>query len=146
MLVGTLLGAVLATVLTKEEMAAFGWRIPFVLGGILGLYALYIRSRMTRDGDVHRRSRGDRACGAETGALAADHAASGTAAPRDRPDRGRHGDLLRLGRLGAAFAITNRGIDAKGALWAGVVAQVIFIGVLPLWGMLSDRIGRRRSC
>lgn len=33
---GTLLGAVLAGLLTPEQMTAFGWRIPFVVGGILG--------------------------------------------------------------------------------------------------------------
>lgn len=141
-IVGTLLGAVLATVLSKEEMAAFGWRIPFVLGGILGLFALYIRSRMH-----------------ETDTFTAAAAAVG---PQERPSLWRQimaHPVLLLRVIGLtvggtviyyvwavaapSYAITNRGIDASGALWAGVVAQVIFIGALPLWGMLSDRIGRR---
>ena len=141
-IVGTLMGAVLATVLSKEEMAAYGWRIPFILGGLFGLFALWIRSRMH-----------------ETGTFTA---AAEAIAPAERPSLVRqimaHPKLL-LRVIGLtvggtviyyvwavaapSFAISNRGIDASGALWAGVVAQVIFIGTLPLWGMLSDRIGRR---
>jgi MHS family alpha-ketoglutarate permease-like MFS transporter len=141
-IVGTLMGAVLATVLSKEEMAAYGWRIPFVVGGVLGLFALWIRSRMH-----------------ETATFTA---AAEAVAPAERPSLVRqilaHPRLL-LRVIGLtvggtviyyvwavaapSFAISNRGIDASGALWAGVVAQVIFIGTLPLWGMLSDRIGRR---
>ncbi|MGI5125282.1 MFS transporter [Pseudonocardia sp. CA-107938] len=141
-IVGTLMGAVLATVLTKDEMAAYGWRIPFVLGGVFGLFALWIRSRM-HETDTYT-------------------AAAAAIAPVERPALWRQiaGHRILLLRvigltMGAtviyyvwavaapSFAITNRGIDARGALWAGVVAQVIFVAVLPLWGMLSDRIGRR---
>ncbi|WP_374228590.1 MFS transporter, partial [Pseudonocardia sp. ICBG162] len=53
-LVGTVLGAVLSSVLTREEMAAYGWRVPFVLGGLFGLYALVMRLRM-RESDTYSR-------------------------------------------------------------------------------------------
>lgn len=42
-----------------------------------------------------------------------------------------------------AYAINSLGIDPAGALLAGVVASLLLIASLPLWGMLSDRIGRR---
>jgi len=42
-----------------------------------------------------------------------------------------------------AYAISVLHAPAAGALWAGVAAQVIFLIVLPLWGMVSDRIGRK---
>jgi MFS family permease len=45
--VGILLGsgtaATLATVLTTTEMSDWGWRIPFLLGGLLGLGSVYLR-------------------------------------------------------------------------------------------------------
>src|SRR5690606_29900078 len=50
-LAGTVLGAVLSSVLTAEQMASFGWRVPFVLGGLFGLYALVMRLRM-RESDT----------------------------------------------------------------------------------------------
>ena len=61
-LAGTLLAAILSTVLTQDAMTAYGWRIPFVLGGVFGLYALYMRLRMHEtevfvDEVVARRSR-----------------------------------------------------------------------------------------
>ncbi|HEV7611769.1 MAG TPA: MFS transporter [Steroidobacteraceae bacterium] len=44
---GILLGALTATllnsVLSKEEMASWGWRIPFIAGGIAGFIAVYLR-------------------------------------------------------------------------------------------------------
>ncbi|WP_425560214.1 MFS transporter, partial [Kineococcus glutinatus] len=43
---GTVLAAVLAGVLTEEQMTSFGWRVPFLLGGVFGLYALLMRLRM----------------------------------------------------------------------------------------------------
>lgn len=140
--VGTLLGAVLASVLSAEAMAAYGWRIPFVLGGVLGLFALWIRSQM------HETTTFTRAAGA---------AAPGGRLPLWRQVLAHPVPLLRVVGLTAggsvifyvwavaapSYAITNRGVDPGGALWAGVISQVVFIGVLPLWGMLSDRIGRR---
>jgi MHS family alpha-ketoglutarate permease-like MFS transporter len=35
------------------------------------------------------------------------------------------------------------GVPPAGALWASVVVQIVRIGTLPLFGMLSDRIGRK---
>src|ERR1700692_4431903 len=44
---GILLGALTATllnsVLSKEEMASWGWRIPFIAGGVAGFVAVYLR-------------------------------------------------------------------------------------------------------
>jgi MFS transporter, MHS family, alpha-ketoglutarate permease len=143
-LAGTVLGAVLATVLSEDQMTAFGWRIPFVLGGLFGLYALYMRTRMQET---------------ETFAAAAE-------SMRDNPEPGpslwrqilAHPTLLLrvIGlTMGAtviyyvwavaapAFAISNRGIDPEGALWAGAAANLVFLAALPLWGKVSDRVGRR---
>jgi len=44
---GILLGSVVATslsiVMTHDQLVAYGWRIPFVLGGAFGLLAMYVR-------------------------------------------------------------------------------------------------------
>ncbi|MGH3412222.1 MAG: MFS transporter [Marmoricola sp.] len=42
-----------------------------------------------------------------------------------------------------AHAIATRGIAPTSAFWAGVVANIIFIVLLPLCGRISDRIGRK---
>ncbi|MFP3480024.1 MFS transporter, partial [Burkholderia sp. SIMBA_057] len=45
-LAGTLLGAILTGVLSKSDMNAWGWRVPFLIGGALGIYALFMRAKM----------------------------------------------------------------------------------------------------
>ena len=41
-----LLGAILASALTSEQMNSWGWRIPFVFGLLIGPVALYLRRRV----------------------------------------------------------------------------------------------------
>lgn len=42
-LLATLLGAVLRLWVDEQAMMSWGWRVPFLLGGLLGLVALYLR-------------------------------------------------------------------------------------------------------
>ena len=41
------LGALLTFILSDEQMAAYGWRIPFAVAALLGLYAIWIRVGLT---------------------------------------------------------------------------------------------------
>ena len=41
--VGALIGALAGAVFTSESLPDWGWRIPFFLGGVMGLIALYFR-------------------------------------------------------------------------------------------------------
>ncbi|WP_348830946.1 MFS transporter [Xanthobacter sp. KR7-225] len=43
MLAGSAVGAATATLLTQDELLAFGWRLPFLLGIVLGGFALVLR-------------------------------------------------------------------------------------------------------
>lgn len=144
-LVGTVLGAVLSTALTPAQMASWGWRVPFVLGGVFGLYALVMRLRM-RESDTY---------------VAEERSRAGTdAAPSLlRQVLARPRTLARVVFLtcgitvvyyvwsvaAPAYAITSRGVDPAAALWAGAGALAIFMLLLPAWGAASDRFGRRRT-
>lgn len=46
LLSGSLLLALLTSLLSPEDMLAFGWRIPFFVGGIMGLIALFLRRHL----------------------------------------------------------------------------------------------------
>lgn len=140
--VAVALGAILSGVLTSSQMASYGWRIPFILGGLCGLYALVMRRRLP-----------------ETEVFDQDtQAGDGAVRPTMWPE------IVRYRRQGfqvvgltvgltvvfyiwaisaPAHAIATIGIEPTHALWAGVVANLVFIAVLPLWGILSDRIGRK---
>jgi MHS family alpha-ketoglutarate permease-like MFS transporter len=139
-LLGTLLGAVLNMTLSTEVMNAWGWRVPFLIGAAMGLYALIMRSRL-HETDVFE----------------------GEAATEKRapiwPQIVRHrkqalqviGLTVGLtviyyiwGVVAPSYATTALKIDRGEALWAGVIGNVVFIAALPFWGKLSDRIGRKK--
>ncbi len=42
-LLGSFIATIINTVFTPDQVAAFAWRIPFLLGGIFGLIAVYLR-------------------------------------------------------------------------------------------------------
>lgn len=147
-LVGTVLGAVLSTVLTPEQMATYGWRVPFVLGGVFGLYALVMRLRM-RESDTYA---AEEAARAET--AGEQPAPSIVRQMLARPKAMARVVFLTCGITVAyyvwsvaapAYAITKRGVDPTTGLWAGAGALVVFMLSLPLWGAASDRFGRRRT-
>lgn len=139
-LFGTLLGAVMTLVLSKAEMQAWGWRVPFAIGAVLGLYALFMRSRLH-----------------ESGIFTGEDAAAKRAPIWPQVVRYRRQALQVIGLtvgltviyyiwgvVAPSYAATSLGMDRGAALWAGVVGNVVFIAALPFWGKLSDRIGRKK--
>lgn len=144
-LFGTLLGAVLSTALSSTQMAEFGWRIPFLLGAVFGLVALFMRSRMEESEvfEAGGAATGESSAGQSMGVLA-DIARNWRPALQIIGLTVGFTVVYYVWALSTpAYAIKVLHIDAAGALWAGVAANVVFIVVLPLWGRLSDRIGRR---
>lgn len=134
------LGALLSALLSDEQMTAFGWRIPFALAAVLGLYSLWIRFRLTESAKFEE-SDEPRPTLRETFRLISRH-------------RGTIGRITGLTIGGVTvfytwlifapgYATREFGIDASVALVIGVVAQLILVIASPLFGRLSDRVGRR---
>jgi MHS family alpha-ketoglutarate permease-like MFS transporter len=136
---GSLLGAVLASALSRADMSSFGWRLPFLLGGLFGLFALVIRLRLpeteafTASVDHHppmslvRRLRGVPVAMLQVVGLTA----------------GVTVVFYTWSSNTVAYAISVRHIAPGPALWAFTGGLAVFLVALPLWGALSDRIGRR---
>lgn len=142
-LFGMLLGAVLTVVLPKQDMLAWGWRIPFALGAVFGLYALFMRSRLKETSAFEKAESGDVAGNPEESLW-------------KQMVRVRKQSFQIIGMtLGLTVcyyswavtapvqAVTLHGMDRGTALWASLAANTVFIAALPLWGTLSDRIGRK---
>lgn len=139
---GTGLAAILTAALDDQQMTTWGWRIPFILGGFFGLYALVMRRRL-EETEAFEEEVGHRA------------------ATRREPlwravARHRTQALQVIGMTvgvtivyyawaisAPQYAISSRGIAPTAALWAGVLASLVFIAALPVWGTISDRIGRK---
>ncbi|MFF2028956.1 MFS transporter [Arthrobacter sp. NPDC058192] len=139
-LFGTLLGAVLNMALSTEAMNAWGWRIPFLIGAAMGLYALIMRSRLH-----------------ETDVFQGEAAAQKRAPIWPQIVRHRKQALQVIGLtvgltviyyiwgvVAPSYATTALKIDRGEALWAGVIGNIVFIAALPFWGKLADRIGRKK--
>jgi MHS family alpha-ketoglutarate permease-like MFS transporter len=136
---GSLIGVALTQKLPTGEIAAWGWRLPFVIGAFLGLYAYYLRRNSI-----------------ETHVAASTSSASPTS-PTTRNRKQAYVSTFKLFTLLGAtvvayytwlsfattYAITSKGVPAKDAFIASLAAQVICMLSMPAYGALSDRIGRK---
>ncbi|WP_328330858.1 MFS transporter [Kribbella sp. NBC_00382] len=136
LLVGAGLAAVLATVLSKEALNDWGWRVPFLLALPLGLVALWLRLRLD-----------------ETPSFA--KAQAQAQPPADKAEVAK-AIALGIGRLmgwsaaGYTFLVVMPSYlqatlhaSFQQALVATVLANLGFaVSIMPA-GWLSDRIGRR---
>jgi MHS family alpha-ketoglutarate permease-like MFS transporter len=135
----TLEGAILSSVLDKTDMTEWGWRIPFIIGTLLGFYAFYLRGRLPETTAFEMAQRGAKRAGTLHSIW------------QNRTAAARIIGLVMGGTVAfytwsvaaPGHAITVKRVEASSALWAGVVANLVFIVMLPLWGSLSDRFGRK---
>lgn len=143
--VATLLGAVMRTMFDSETMSDWGWRIPFLIGGMLGLFALYLRRDLEESATFTENSGED-----ESTTQSSTQSAL-------REIWAQRGSILRVVVLVGgtsvvsytwsvntpAYAISFYHVNDKLAMWAGVVANLVFLAALPLAALLADRFGRR---
>jgi MHS family alpha-ketoglutarate permease-like MFS transporter len=135
-LLAVLLAVVLKTALTPAELAAWGWRIPFLLGALLGVYGWYLRRQIAESeiftaGKRVRRPTYEVLVKHPKASLRVVGFTLGTTVV-----------YYTFAVYLPSYAQRALGVPAGSAMWASVGAQVVFIAVLPFLGRLSDRIGR----
>jgi MHS family alpha-ketoglutarate permease-like MFS transporter len=130
-------GGVITSTLTESAVGEWGWRIPFLLGAVLALVALYLRRSMD-----------------ESDVFDADQQ---TPAPPAVPRRTVVRAILLMIAMTSGvtaahytwtsyvstYAITEQDMDPDIAYWMLVIAQLVALVSLPFLGRLSDSIGRR---
>ncbi|WP_187701920.1 MFS transporter [Dietzia sp. E1] len=135
------IGGGITAVLSESAVGEWGWRVPFLLGAVFALFVLYLRRGM-EESDVFDKA-------------AAEAEASGTTVTFSR--RKLAGAIALVVAMvsgitvahytwssyASTFAITQRDMDSESAFWMIFASQLIALGTLPLWGLLSDHIGRR---
>lgn len=134
-LLAAIAGASLTSALTQEQLLSWGWRIPFFFGLLIGPVAYYIRQRIEETPEFL-------AMGASESPLSATFA--------DQKVR----VLLAVGAVVVGtvatylilymptFAVKQLGIPASAAFAATIATGVIQLVGAPIFGHLSDRIGR----
>ena len=144
-LVGMLLGSasatVVTTVLSADAASAWGWRIPFVLGGVIGAFALWLRTNLPEesgrehdeahreDSPLHEALTNDRMQTLKAVAFA-----------------GGYGVVFYLPLVYLPTYVSRRGnVPLDEALRVNTIATAALILVIPLAAMASDQWLRRRT-
>jgi metabolite-proton symporter len=138
-LLAVLVIAVLQSLLSLDELKAWGWRVPFFIGAMGALVALVVRRSMVETSDSRHGKDPD--SGTIRGVLAHPRAL-----------------LIVLGFTAGGslifytftsymqkYLVNSAHMDAKVASRVMTGVLFIFMCIQPLFGALSDRIGRRTS-
>ncbi|MFT3697815.1 MAG: MFS family transporter [Kofleriaceae bacterium] len=139
-LLAVLVIVILEQVLTEPELRAWGWRIPFAVGAVTAVVALLLRRTLheTQTEDARSDSRAG-----NLWALLREH-------PRA------FGSVFAYTAGGSLFFYTfttymqkylvnTAGLPKKTTSYVMTIALVVYMVMQPLFGALSDRIGRRKS-
>jgi MHS family proline/betaine transporter-like MFS transporter len=128
-------GVLLNSALDADQLASWGWRTPFFFGLLIGPVAIYIRRQLAetdefRQSGEHRSPLRDTMASQKTRVLASL-------------------GLVILGTIAAyttlfmpSFAVRQLGIAASYGFAATLLMGIIQLVFVPVFGALSDRIGR----
>ena len=140
LVIGSAFSAVLQGALGQAAMAAWGWRLPFLFGLMLGVICFATRRTLLADlPATPPQERGERlpiveAVTAEGGAILRTFLTSSL-----------HGILFYVGFVYLlTFEQRYDGLPPAITLWFMTLSQLLMAVLFPLFGALSDRIGRLR--
>jgi MHS family alpha-ketoglutarate permease-like MFS transporter len=139
-LLAVLVLVILQQFLSEDELHAWGWRIPFVLGAMAALVALYLRRSLAETSTQESRARKE----------------SGSVAALLRNHRRAFLTVVSFTAGGSLifytfttymqkYLVNTAGMDAKRASLVMTCALFAFMLLQPAFGAMSDRIGRRTS-
>ncbi|WP_405577769.1 MFS transporter [Streptomyces sp. NBC_01092] len=144
--------SLLTAVLSDSAFGSWGWRIPFLLSGVLVIVGLWIRLSVD-ESPVFKEALAQ----AEARKVAHTDTADAEKLPLVSVLRHHWRDVLvAMGARMAenisyyvitafilVYATTSAGLSKQTALNAVLIASAVHFAVIPGWGALSDRIGRR---
>ena len=141
LIAGTLSAALLNSLLDKQAMIEWGWRVPFILGFVLAPIGLYLRAKVSESPAFARTvQRKEVAATPVRDALTIYY----------RPILAAFG-LSVVGTVGnytfnifmPSFASGQLGIPAGSAYTSATVAAIVLTVLTPVMGALSDKVGRK---
>ncbi|MEL4506013.1 MFS transporter [Luteococcus sp. H138] len=141
-LVATGCAALVTGLLEPAQVIAWGWRLPFILGGVLGLVGLYARTHADETDEYKDSATVDtETAGARLLSLFRNH-------PKQ---------LIQAAALSApavayytwatflpTYAQITSGRSAASTLTGSVIGLALLVAIVPLCGWLSDVMGRRK--
>lgn len=138
-LLASLMIVVLLMVLSEEQMHAWGWRIPFLIGGVLGIVALYLRRTLVESVDKSVISRKEAGSFSE---LMKHWKAFVTVVGLTA---GASLVFYTFTTYMQKYLVNTVHLSKPTATNIMTLALFVYMIIQPLFGMLSDKIGRRNS-
>ncbi|MGV3768594.1 MAG: MFS transporter [Sphingobium phenoxybenzoativorans] len=132
----------LQSLLSPEALASWGWRLAFLLGAALAVVVFWIR-RGLDESHSFRAAEPDKVQNRAARHLLTEHRKA-TILVFALTAAGSTGFYVFIGYM-QKFLVNTSGFTAPQATAIMAVALVIFLLAQPLFGLLSDIIGRRRS-
>jgi MFS transporter, MHS family, proline/betaine transporter len=140
-LLGSLSAALLNQVMTHDALVAWGWRIPFIFGIVVGVLGAYLRWQLDdtpKYTEIEQQGEVSKAPFVEVM----------TKYPRE---------MLTVFGLTlhntvayyipivymTSYIVSVAKLSPSSALWIGTTCLTVFVILIPFWGALSDRIGRK---
>lgn len=136
-LVASLVLVVLQMVMTGAELGAWGWRVPFFIGAGLAIVALYLRSSL-----AETREAGDRKEAGTFSALAKHWRAFCVVLAYTA---GGSLSFYTFTTYMQKYLVNTAHMDKTVASQVMTVVLLVYMLIQPLFGALSDRIGRKAN-
>jgi metabolite-proton symporter len=140
-LLGSLSAAFINQVLDHDAVVSWGWRVPFILGIVVALVGAYLRWRLE---DTPKYTELE------------EHGEVSRAPFLEAVTTYRRETLTVFGLTlhntvayyipivyMTSYIISQAHLSPSSALWIGTACLTVFVILIPIWGALSDRIGRK---
>ncbi|VTU27637.1 Alpha-ketoglutarate permease [Variovorax sp. SRS16] len=139
-LLAVLVIVVLEQLLSEAELKAWGWRIPFVVGAVAAVVALFLRRTLNETQSAEARA--NKEAGSLAGLFRHHKAAFFTVLGYTAG-----GSLIfyTFTTYMQKYLVNTVGIPIKTASYVMTFALFVYMCMQPLFGALSDRIGRRTN-
>ncbi|MFD2273363.1 MFS family transporter [Undibacterium arcticum] len=138
-LLAVLVLVVLQQLLSTEQLKDWGWRVPFMLGAVAAVVALYLRKSLSETSTAETRKSKD------AGTLAGLLKHKGAFMTVVGFTAGGSLIFIPSPRICKKYLVNTAGMPAKTASSVMTGALLVYMLMQPLFGALSDRIGRRSS-
>ena len=138
-LLASALGVIMLALMSKEQLMNGGWRIPFIIGGVVAILSFFARRHLketlSKDDSVKEESGSQKELfknNFSTFLLVVGYTSAGSL-------------TFYVLTVYSKTYITSLGFDDKISGYMMTAALFVFMCAQPLFGILSDKIGRRAS-